>query len=75
MYKPTRKALWQIGSLTNSKIYFISEFFFKTLLIFVYGFLSHLNIFHSCGDITTADEGLKFWPMLDTHGHWTVRVL
>ena len=32
-------------------------------------FSSHSRIFHSYGDVTVNIEGLKFLPMLGTHGH------
>ena len=38
-------------------------------------FSSHSRFFHSFGDVTITDEGLKFLPIFGIHGHWAVRVL
>ena len=39
------------------------------------GFLSHLRVFHSYGDVTILVKGCKYLPMLSTHGYWAVKVL
>ena len=43
--------------------------------LFAWGFSFPSRIFHSYGDVTISVEGCEFWPILETHGLWAVRLL
>ena len=61
------KDIWQSRFYMYSMIWCTLGFF---LCLFVWGFSSNSRIFHSCGDVTIAGEGLHIltyarylWPM------------
>ena len=70
----------KLSTLTVSSIHIYSIYLYQRILLggfFLGGggvsfFRSTENKFHSFGDVITAGEGYKFWPILGTHGHWAM---
>ena len=61
-------SLYNFESFTQG--YFVpSSVVVEQTLFFIWGFSSHAINFHR-----KPGEDCKFWPILGTHGHWSVRV-